>query len=478
MATVDGPRMSRGLAALILSFAAPVLVAQTKPVVAPGAPVGARAAFVVSVLERVARERDDPRAARRGASVARELVSSLQLVGYRSVFVHAAAAGERLTAARSWGFEVPDGLDAERWAFYALPIEATEQTLFVAAVGPVLWSEGMAASYRGQVAPAPDAALGRGGDGTWAALQRSAGMGEDGDMWQPTSLLPRTTCDCVVGDREGTPLSGAEVWLMPVDGTAMPGLPVAVPLPGTWPAGVAEIDRHGRASLSGVPATGLGLRARLASTWLVLDDGAVRCEGSSLRVTVPVTARDPQRMAANEAAAFATLKNISSAQAQCQASGVIDVDGDGIGEFGFFAELAGAAAVRSDEKGGVGDVCITPPVLSTAFSRVSKSVVRRSGYCFQLFLCDSEGRWCAEDGDGGSRGVGIAADSAERKWCCLAWPERHGWSGTRAFHVDQDGDVRAAENREGAWSGTGAPVPWTTAEPPPEWVVARAAPPK
>ena len=47
------------------------------------------------------------------------------------------------------------------------------------------------------------------------------------------------------------------------------------------------------------------------------------------------------RLNANESAAIATLKTISSAQAQCQASGVIDANNNGAGEFGYFGELSG-----------------------------------------------------------------------------------------------------------------------------------------
>ena len=42
------------------------------------------------------------------------------------------------------------------------------------------------------------------------------------------------------------------------------------------------------------------------------------------------------RLNANESAAIATLRNVISAQSQVQAQGAIDVDQDGIGEYGFF----------------------------------------------------------------------------------------------------------------------------------------------
>ena len=53
------------------------------------------------------------------------------------------------------------------------------------------------------------------------------------------------------------------------------------------------------------------------------------------------------RQVANESAAISTLRTLSTAQAQLQASSAIDCDSDGAGEFGYFGELAGAAKVRS-----------------------------------------------------------------------------------------------------------------------------------
>src|SRR6187402_2069591 len=57
------------------------------------------------------------------------------------------------------------------------------------------------------------------------------------------------------------------------------------------------------------------------------------------------------RLAANEAAAISTLRSISSAQAQVQSSGAIDTDADGAGEYGGFAELAGAFPMRTSAAG-------------------------------------------------------------------------------------------------------------------------------
>lgn len=164
------------------------------------------------------------------------------------------------------------------------------------------------------------------------------------------------------------------------------------------------------------------------------------------------------RLNANESAAIATLKNISSSQAQCQASAVIDANNNGAGEYGFFGELSGARPVRNDEVGGVGTNLITPPVLSTAFGNVALSRVVRSGYVFQMYLPDTARAGVPEAATGGGAGAAINASNAEVMWCCYAWPSAFGNSGKRTFFVNQGGDVLAQRNDTTRYSGTAAPA--------------------
>jgi prepilin-type N-terminal cleavage/methylation domain-containing protein len=156
------------------------------------------------------------------------------------------------------------------------------------------------------------------------------------------------------------------------------------------------------------------------------------------------------RLNANESAAIATLKNISSAQSQCQASAVIDVNNNGTGEYGFFGELSGAQTVRG------GTQRISPPVLSTAFGNVANSIVTRSGYAFQMFLPDDTAAGVAEDATGGdtTNDNGVDAGQAETLWCCYAWPQVFGNSGKRTFFVNQAGDVLATNGSVVAYSNT------------------------
>ncbi|MBZ0150138.1 MAG: prepilin-type N-terminal cleavage/methylation domain-containing protein [Planctomycetes bacterium] len=154
------------------------------------------------------------------------------------------------------------------------------------------------------------------------------------------------------------------------------------------------------------------------------------------------------RLSANESAAIATLKNISSGQSQCQASGVIDTNSNGAGEYGFFGELSGRVAIRG------GTATITPPVLSTAFGNIAASRVTRSGYLFQMFLPDVNGDGISEDATGGYTGSSIDASMAETLWACYAWPATRGTSGNRTFFVNQSGDILATNGATTAYSGT------------------------
>jgi prepilin-type N-terminal cleavage/methylation domain-containing protein len=166
------------------------------------------------------------------------------------------------------------------------------------------------------------------------------------------------------------------------------------------------------------------------------------------------------RLSANETAAIATLRNLASAQAQCQASGVIDGDGDGTGEYGYFAELAGAVGVRGFVAGAIAVTAtkISPPVLSGAFGNVVGSNVSRSGYMFRIYLPDSAGPGAglAETATGGASGVlaTISSDLCETTWCAYAWPINYGNSGNRAFFVNQQGDVLQCQNTTMKYNGT------------------------
>ena len=173
------------------------------------------------------------------------------------------------------------------------------------------------------------------------------------------------------------------------------------------------------------------------------------------------------RLSANESAAISTLRSLSSSQAQVQSSGAIDSDGDGAGEYGYFAELAGAQPVRVSAAGApaagvAGTDNLTPSVMSSAFGAVNAtSQVSRSGYFYQIWLpAATVGGATAGIAEDPTTGGKLAApfpdsDNGEVMWCCYAWPIQAAQTGNRVFFVNQEGDLLQMLNRQA--------VPYSTA---------------
>lgn len=181
------------------------------------------------------------------------------------------------------------------------------------------------------------------------------------------------------------------------------------------------------------------------------------------------------RIAANENAAIATLRSIAAAQQQLQSAAAIDTDGDGGGEFGYFAELAGATPMRvynglagvaaAGVIGVVGADELDPPILATAFGNViadgAEGIVERQGYHYKIFLPDAVFAGVSEDPTGlGSLAAVATLDAAncEIMWCAYAWPVDAEKTGNRVFFVNQEGDILQHDNRAQAYENLTGPV--------------------
>jgi hypothetical protein len=161
------------------------------------------------------------------------------------------------------------------------------------------------------------------------------------------------------------------------------------------------------------------------------------------------------RLSANEAAAIATMRALMSAEAQFMAAGVVDQDEDGLGEYGFLGEMAGARPLRGIEP----DLLCEPAVLSPAFGELvpdgrGGAVVKRSGYYFQVWLPDSRGgALCDREEAAEAKNVSMDVDSCELRFCIYAWPIKSGQTGMRAFYLDQEGDLLVNDNLGEGYSG-------------------------
>jgi hypothetical protein len=194
---------------------------------------------------------------------------------------------------------------------------------------------------------------------------------------------------------------------------------------------------------------GKSVEERLAGVEQRLE--AVETWMRSLREQVE-PALQRSRLAANEVAAMATLRNVISAQAQFQQSAKADEDNDGTGEYGGFLELSGAVAGRMGE-------VLNPPVLSGRFRKlVPEGVVVGLGYCYRMFLPGKGGVGVGEPQGGFSAAAKLDPELGEVAFVCYAWPEKQGETGSRTFFINQEGDilVTADSNYSGPASGPAA----------------------
>jgi prepilin-type N-terminal cleavage/methylation domain-containing protein len=175
------------------------------------------------------------------------------------------------------------------------------------------------------------------------------------------------------------------------------------------------------------------------------------------------------KLSSNETAAIATLRNLTSCQAQIQTSGKIDCDRDGTGEFGVFLELTGTKGVRNLDTNGTSDIgsggtVVSPAILSPSLANVdANGFVNKAGYAFMIFLPDNNAtaaQFVHETNNGGTYDLsgGVSTNLAETMWCAYGQPIAYGNSGNRRFFVNQAADVLQSSNEISKAQGTAAVI--------------------
>ncbi len=142
------------------------------------------------------------------------------------------------------------------------------------------------------------------------------------------------------------------------------------------------------------------------------------------------------RATANERAILATLRTLSTAQAQCRGQAVLDIDHDGQGEALGLGELAGTEQLRS------GDGRLVPSSLSASVGTLDAfGYAHNKGYLLALYLPDVTGTGVlATPTNAGA----VHPNYAEVAWSCLAWPITRGNTGTACYFVNQTGEILVA----------------------------------
>lgn len=165
------------------------------------------------------------------------------------------------------------------------------------------------------------------------------------------------------------------------------------------------------------------------------------------------------RIAANQVSAVGTIKTLSASQQQFKNAAVVDADGDGSGEYGYFIELAGVSEFRTQGCGLSADPISPSFITSILGESVLNSpafLANKSGYVFRMFLPEDQG----SPGPGVAESVPLVcnpiyADQQEQRWVVYAWPSSLSVSGNNAYFGDQRGEIFSSENVSGPrYSGT------------------------
>jgi prepilin-type N-terminal cleavage/methylation domain-containing protein len=158
------------------------------------------------------------------------------------------------------------------------------------------------------------------------------------------------------------------------------------------------------------------------------------------------------RMSSNEIAAIGSLTTLRTVQAQFQQAIVVDQNGNGIGEYGCFQELAGAVIPR-----GAAGARTPGEFLSQEFGAVdANGIASKAGYHFLIYLPTGAGPAVSEGQINFGATVPADAEPQEVRWCCYAWPVSRTETGTRCFSVNQTGTVYHSNNEVATqlYSGT------------------------
>jgi prepilin-type N-terminal cleavage/methylation domain-containing protein len=155
------------------------------------------------------------------------------------------------------------------------------------------------------------------------------------------------------------------------------------------------------------------------------------------------------QMSSNETACVGSLRTLVASQAQFKGASVVDQDSDGTGEYGFFAELAGSEAPRTDPRiaGAVPTDVRQGEFITQVLGNMdaASGTSAKSGYHFYMYLPDNAGATIGETSPLPA-GDNTTANAQETRFVAYAWPVTFDSSGKRCFVVNQQGEVFTAKN--------------------------------
>ncbi|MHC5037014.1 MAG: DUF2950 family protein [Planctomycetota bacterium] len=145
------------------------------------------------------------------------------------------------------------------------------------------------------------------------------------------------------------------------------------------------------------------------------------------------------RTGANEASAIGSLKAICVGQEQFKNAVSVDLNMNGVGEYGFLQELGGTSACRTP--GGLdGPTYAASPFIPRILGIADPSgKVTKSGYHFRVFLPGKDA--AVNTGREVPAGDKTTAARQEISFCAYAWPVAWGKTGRRVFFINEMGQV-------------------------------------
>ena len=171
--------------------------------------------------------------------------------------------------------------------------------------------------------------------------------------------------------------------------------------------------------------------------------------------------RSPSPPGSAEERAVQNLRKIAVAERKFRSRLAVDLDQDQVGEYAYFAELAGTSPLRG------GETTLSPPLLDPACGVVRDGIVTLEEYHYAIFLPDGIGNGLPEQEGGGAPWPIINAsskDPSEEAWCAYAWPRTRVEGATRAFFINQDGILFACANERAnggsGYAGSAGPAPY------------------
>ena len=172
------------------------------------------------------------------------------------------------------------------------------------------------------------------------------------------------------------------------------------------------------------------------------------------------------KLSSNTTAAIARMRNLVSAQERFREFAGCDLDGDGKGEYGTFAEMTGSAGIRADATAARRGAPLSEPVLSPALSNLDgEGIVTKSGYAFRVFLPARGGGAIHEAQATAHLARPIDPDAAETAFCAYAWPVAANAQDPRVLFVSAKGDVYATANADKRYIGLSRGPAWDGAFP-------------